>query len=1172
MFLKIYTYELKYWLKKTSTYIYFSVFFVFALLTILGTGGFFDEPSTSQSPIQLLNSPHEINYIFQYFNKFFLFLLPAIIGTTLYKDYQGNFHNILYSFPIQKSSYVFGKFLSAFTVVLFIVFSVGLAFVVGEWILGANNPKIGPFNGWGYLHSYAFFVIPNMLIYGLLVFVVVGVSRNIYAGFTTIILLVFLQIITENLFVGHPFLIAISDPFAQNAAMYETQYWTLSEQNTKLIPVWSMVLYNRLFWLSISITLVVIFYRKFSFTQEPISLPFKRKTSKIEAATSIEAQKSTDFQLSNVEYNFSTWQQIKAIFKLSAIDFKYIVKSWMFLILVVFGIFAILFTIGKVTNTGELVLLPLTSLMLSVPMFFFSTIIILITFIFSGMLVHRARMSKSHQLIDATSLPNWVFIGSKILAIIQVQFILLMVMLLCGIAIQVYNGFYDFEVGLYLFHLFVLTFPTLIIWTFASIFIHTLFPNLYLGIFLLLLTWVGKDQLSQIGIHTHLFQFNTPPQLQYSSMNGFGSDLAATFLIHAYWLAFSGLLVISSHLLWKRGFTFSFKERVQIAVTRLKGFVPYAAMTSAILMLILGFKIFQGESYGSFDMNTNKSQENILTHFKKNYEQYKITIQPKITDVKLNIELFPDSKSFQASGKYTIVNSTSKNIDTLLIKTGFDEITSYTINQHNVLISRDSILQFAVHLLKETLLPNDSLVLHFDIKNKSNTVFERNSGVLQNGTFLKSDILPRLGYFLDNDNQNPNDSTAAKVNFYSIDADLIDLETTISTSDNQIAIAPGFLQRKWTENSRNYYHYQTDQKIKFLFAFNSGVFSLQKEYYKGILLEVYHHPTHNFNTSKMMDGLKAAIDYNTQYFSTYQHKEARIIEFPLSEGTYATTMANSIPISEIRFILNPQQSEDKIDLSFYVPAHELTHQWFGNQLIPANALGAKMLTESITEYISLKMYEDYYGKEKALEFLKFQRKRYLRGRTQESETESPLYLVSTKQEYIAYGKGSMAFNTLNHYLGEEQLNIILKYFLEHYQFRTNKYPTTIDLIEHLKKATPTELQYLITDFFETVTFYENKIKDVQIVSIAGNVFEAVIDFEVRKYRGDEEETFIPLNDFIEIGCYNADGVLFAVEKIKVTSPSSKHTLVLNQNPSKVMLDPNYLVMDKNMKDNEWKID
>ena len=43
------------------------------------------------------------------------------------------------------------------------------------------------------------------------------------------------------------------------------------------------------------------------------------------------------------------------------------------------------------------------------------------------------------------------------------------------------------------------------------------------------------------------------------------------------------------------------------------------------------------------------------------------------------------------------------------------------------------------------------------------------------------------------------------------DADWINFETTVSTSADQIALAPGYLQREWTENGRRYFHYKMDR-------------------------------------------------------------------------------------------------------------------------------------------------------------------------------------------------------------------------------------------------------------------------------------------------------------------------------------------------------------------------
>src|SRR6056297_1186166 len=272
MLKSIYSYELKSLLKQPAVYFYFLVFFGIALISMLGTGGFFDGVTETDKEIRLLNSAYEINFIFQYFNKVFLFLLPAIIGMAIYKDYKFNVHPILYSYPIKKWDYLLGKFLSSLTIVFLLTLSIGIAFYLGEFILSIDNPVIGQTNYWGYASAYLFFVWPNMFAYGLLIFVVVASLRNIYAGFIAVILLFFIQIMVDNLFQGTPTLLSLFDPFGQNAVAYETRFWTISEQNVRQIPVFRMVLWNRLLWAIVGFLLFGLFYKKFQLEQETIHL------------------------------------------------------------------------------------------------------------------------------------------------------------------------------------------------------------------------------------------------------------------------------------------------------------------------------------------------------------------------------------------------------------------------------------------------------------------------------------------------------------------------------------------------------------------------------------------------------------------------------------------------------------------------------------------------------------------------------------------------------------------------------------------------------------------------------------------------------------------------------------------------------------------------------------
>ncbi len=1169
MFKDCYFYELGYWLRKPVTYIYFVTFFAFAFLVFIGSAGFFDSPpAASTKTIRLMNSPYEINYTLLYFTKFFLFLLPAIVGVSIYKDYKYRMHSILYTFPIKKSSYLLAKFLSTYTIVAFISLSAGLAFYLGEHMPGLHSVKLGQIAPLGYLQAYAMYVLPTLFFVGLLVFSVVAYTRNIYAGFMLVIVVFLFQLIVENWLGGMGWVDALSvlDPFAQHTKEYAIQSWTVLDTNTKLIPISKVVVFNRLFWLAFALLSFSAMYRKFAFHED--SPGFRFRKPKKEPLTRDKISIPINFRLADLEYDFSWKQQLKVLWKLSRIELAYISRSWMFLVLLFFGILAVLFAIAKVTNFEEIALLPVTKVVLTIPALFFTMIMTLTTFLYSGMLVQRAKTTRMNALIDVTPVPNWVLLFSKVTALLQMQLILLFVLMLAGIVIQLVNGYYNFEIGLYLFQLYVLTFPLLLIWSFVSIFIQTLFTNTYLGLFVLIIGWLGFSGLPQLGITSKLILFNTPPKTTYSDMNGYGETLAPYFLVVAYWLLFALFFLMLAQLLWVRGVPQSFKERLQLAKKRLKKPLILGMVCCLIGFLILGFSIHSAEKEKGWAALSSTDRNNVFAKFKEKFQKYENRDQPRITSMKVQLDIFPEMNSFLAKGSYVLVNKWDRPLDTLLVKTGFDEHTTFQIASSYKIVEQDSIMKFTVLKLNQTIAPGDSIRFGFEVRNKTNTLFERNSNVLRNGTFLLNDLFPRLGYSFGEDSKHPTDSTAVRNHIGAVDADLIHFEATVSTSKDQIAIAPGYLEKQWVTGNRNYYHYKTTAPIKYILGINSGRFHSKKEDYKGVGLEVYHHPGHTYNLTEMMNGLKAALDYNTKHFAPYQHKQARIIEFPDSEGSFATTMANSIPMSEIRFIANTDTADNKVDLAFYVTAHELTHQWWGNQLVGADAKGSRMLSESITEYITLDIYRQQYGEEVADQFLEQQRNRYFRGRRNADEKEPPLLLVG-EQKHLFYGKGAMVFNTLGHHLGRDTLNSILKDFLCDYRLQSKPpYPTSISLVERLKSRAPDSLQYLTKDLFEAVTFYDSKIKKTTLKKTTDGRYELDVDFEVRKYIDDRPEESLPLADFVEIGVYDQEGTLLHIENQKVIQENNNISILLNKKPMKVQLDPGLYCIDKNIEDNE----
>lgn len=810
MFSTLFNYELKYWFKKPEFYIYMAIFFIIALFFSASAAGIFDSITTTTGSSSIVNSPSSITGLFNGMTVLIFFLFPSIIGLSIYRDYKSEMHTILYSYPFTKANYLFAKFFSAIVIVTLILFVIGVALFIGFRLPGTNSDIVTAFSFKSYYIAYAVYILPNILLFGAIVFAVVTFTRNIAAGFIAVILLLFVQGLMENLLSDpdNRFLAAMIDPFGAAASNYYTRYWTVSEQNELHLPIKGVILYNRLLWLGIAALVFGFVYKFFSFSQNAISFNFKK--SKGERTTKSNFGGITRINLPKVNFDYSFVKNLKTTWKLSNIDFKYIVKSWPFLSIVLVGLIIILIALSEVGNLFGTKTLPVTWKMLNGGAAF-TIAINICTFLYAGMLVHRGKIANINHLVDVTPTPNWTLFLSKFMALIKMQLVLLSVILVSGIVFQMYNGYYDFELGHYIKELFGLQLINYVIWAFLALFIQTLFRNPYLGLFVLLVLSIGIPLLRFAGIEQDIFKYNEGPGFQYSDMNAYGDSFSRYFAHKLYWFFCGLLLLVFTALFWVRGLPHSFKERLFIAKSRFKGLAVIGFAVFLVCFLSLGFRIYHENNIANERLSSKEIELQTVT-WEKTYKKYENSPQPRIVSVKANMNIYPKTLGFEADGNYIMVNKTSVAIDSVLLNYN-DYPSTFTFNKEIDLVSEDSIYNFNIYKLKQALQPGDSLQLEFTVKNKPNTWLRKNSPVISNGTFINNfAIFPSLGYsggeLTDNKTRekydlppndlkpHPSDSTALGNTYIRKDSDWIDFEATVSTSEDQIAIAPGYLQKE----------------------------------------------------------------------------------------------------------------------------------------------------------------------------------------------------------------------------------------------------------------------------------------------------------------------------------------------------------------------------------------
>src|SRR5690606_29467358 len=194
-------------------------------------------------------------------------------------------------------------------------------------------------------------------------------------------------------------------------------------------------------------------------------------------------------------------------------------------------------------------------------------------------------------------------------------------------------------------------------------------------------------------------------------------------------------------------------------------------------------------------------------------------------------------------------------------------------------------LGYRIYEMEYALQPKDSLTLEFEMVYESIgfVTGKSNTDIVYNGTFFSSNYFPSLGYEKSGEIEEPkerkenglpqrdrlpalNNREAAKTNLFGDDADKIDFEIILSTEKDQIAIAPGTLEKEWEEGGRKHFHYKMDQAMVNFYSIVSARYAVKKDNWNGVNLEIFHHPSHHQNLDRMMKGMKDALAYYTENF------------------------------------------------------------------------------------------------------------------------------------------------------------------------------------------------------------------------------------------------------------------------------------------------------------------
>jgi len=1201
MFKQIFLFELKLWFKKPATYIFFLIFFGLSMLFTAAVAGLLGGSSTDSNAT--INSANAIAGILNSLNTDIIgaIILITIIAPAVYKDFQYNMHPLLFTKPISKFGYLFGRFSAAFLVALFVLSGTVLGHMITCTFPGIDPGKLGAFHLMNYLQPFILFVVPNTLLVGAIFFSLVTFSRNMVAGYVGCIALILIKSIASSLLgdLDNQTIASLLEPFGEQALNKITKYWSPAEQNSLSIPFEGVLLFNRLLWLGIGLGITVFTFFRFKFTQfnEPLSFFHRKRKGSLSIASApvnslADVPKAT--QLFSSKFSFyQTWF-------LAKFEFNKIVKSIFFLIIIGLSIIsfaAVSSQLGLIYGTSTY---PVTYQILQVGGGIFQFFMIILIVFYGGIVVWRERDAKIDELIGATPLAPWVSFTSKLIALILVQIILLFVIMITGMFIQIYNGYYKFELLHYIKELFGFKLIGLSLICALAMAVQVIFNNKYASYFIAVLILILLPiAFSLLEWNNQLLQFNSSgPRLLYSDMNGYGHSIYPFVIIKIYWSSFALILIVVSNLLWVRGKEKGFKNRLRIAKPLFTGKAKLTMALGILIFLMSGSFIY----YNTSILNKNlspKKQEQAQADFEKKYKRFTKTPQPRIISANWNVDIFPQERGVKMKGYYILKNKTSKPLDSILVNL-FTEINANELkfNKPTTLLLNDKENGFQIYKLAKSLQPGDSIRFDMDLdyfpKGFKNS--DAGTAIVYNGTFFHSEFLPSFGYSEQGELSdasarkkyglskkermaNVNDSVARMNNYISNDADWINFECTVSTSKDQTAVAPGYLIKEWKQDNRNYFHYKMNSKILNFYAFLSARYEIKRDKWNAsssnsgqdVAIEIYYNKGHEYNLDRMIKAVKKSLDYYTKNFSPYQHKQVRILEFP-RYATYAQSFPNTIPFSEgIGFIAKVNDADpESIDYPFYVTSHEVAHQWWAHQVIGGNVQGSTLMSETMAQYSALMVMEKEYGKAAMKKFLKYEMNQYLKGRAMEGKKERPLMLVEN-QQYIHYNKGSIVMYALKDYIGEDSLNAALAKYIKKVAYQEPPYTNSIEFIKYLNAATPDSLKYIINDMFETITLYENKTTKCSYTKTKDGKYLVKFSVESKKMKADSigKMKDVAVNDWMDIGVFGSKDVNgkkteteLYLQKRKINKNKMDFEITVNEEPVKVGIDPYNKLIDR----------
>ncbi|MET0309918.1 MAG: M1 family aminopeptidase [Sphingomonas sp.] len=1189
MFSKIAAFELRYQFRNPVFWVVTILFFLltFGAMTIdeiqIGSGGNIHR-----------NAPVAMVQIEGILSLFFMFVSTAFVANVVVRDDESGFGSIVKSTRVTRFDYLIARFVGAFLSAAVAFLAIPLAIWLGSLMPWLDSETLGPNYLSAYLWAYFVIALPNVFLTAAIFFAVATMTRSMMYSYLGVVVFLVAYFALNAVIRAKPELRELGgyiEPFGLGAFNNAVRYWTASERNLGLPSFTGALLANRLIWIAVGLLAVTLAYFRFSFAERGVSRRKLKRQARRQAKLAAKAPLLVD-RLPPARPASATGARLWAR---SAFEMRLVFRSPAFFVLILMGLVnaaTALLTGNDIYGTPAR---PLTFALIGLLAGSFGIIPLIIAIYYSGELVWRDRERKMHEIIDATSLPNWAYLVPKALAVTLVLAATLAISMLGAILIQLARGQTHLALGEYFaWYLLPMT-ADMAILAILAVFVQALSPNKYVGWGIMVIYLVATITLTTMGFEHPLYNYGSTGNTELSDMNGDQIGGALGWWLRLYWGAFALMLAVLAHLLWRRGTETRLRPRLRQLPRRMAS--PAGAIFAAALVVAIatgGFLYYNMDVRNTY--RNTEDLERLLVDYEKKYLKYETLKQPSLTDIRMNVELYPAERRMEAQGSYSLVNDTGAPVSELHVRLPDRDTDIISIEVPDTqLAMNDALNKYRIYRFVTPLAPGatSSLAFHTERRQRGLRANGDDTRLVGNGTFLNnSEFAPQIGMSRDGlltDRTKRRkyglpaelrmaklEDTSAQARNYVGNAAWVHSDITVTTNADQVPIAPGRKISDVTANGRRTAHFVSGAPILAFFSIQSAAYAEKSAMSDGVRLSVFYDPKHAYNVDRMLTAMDASLRYYRANFGPYQFDYARIVEFP-GYATFAQAFAGTIPYSERIGFIADVNSPDKIDYVTYVTAHELGHQYWAHQIISADMQGGTILVETMAQYSALMVMKHLYGEDKIRRFLKFELDSYLRSRGGERIEELPLDRVEN-QAYIHYRKGALVMYLLQDRLGEDRVNTMLRALLDKFRFKGQPYPRSLELVNGFLSLarTPAERE-LVLDLLDRITIYDLKAKTATVRKLPDGTFETLLTVEAGKAyaNGTGVEKPAPLNDSIDIGLFDqrpglgafAAKDVISMQRLPVKSGVQQIRLISKRKPAFVGIDPYNKYIDRNSDDN-----